>query len=115
MSQINGEDDSSKILLDKNTEDQIQGVLNKIFIISSGAKKGMGYFSKIVYNKWIILPILICNCDIIDKEEISQNKAINISINNNNKKIIISVDNSRKVYINNKQYKIAIFEIKQSD
>ena len=71
---------------------------------------GIGFFCKIpFYNN--LLPVLITNNHILNKDDIDNNKIIKLMINNKVKKI--EIDNSRKRYTNSDQnIDITIIEIK---
>ena len=75
--------------------------------------KGTGFFTKIPY-KSELLPVLITNNHVINKEDIKSNKIISLYINND--KIIkeIKIDNNRLRYTNEK-LDITIIEIKEKD
>ena len=75
--------------------------------------KGTGFFTKIPY-KSKLLPVLITNNHVINKDDIKNNKIISLYINND--KIIkeIKIDNNRLRYTNEK-LDITIIEIKEKD
>jgi len=73
--------------------------------------KGTGFFVKISY-KSKLLPVLITTNHAINYDDIKKNKNISLSLNND--KIIIKLDNNRKIYINEK-LNITIIEIKEKN
>ena len=90
--------------------EQMKYCVCKIFLKEFGT--GTGFFCKIPYEKELF-PVLITNYHIIDDKYLEENKEIHCSINNNEKNLIIKIDN-RKIYLN-KRYDIAIIEIKEHD
>ena len=86
-----------KIYLKKGENDENSGI-------------GTGFFCKIPFNN-ILLPVLITNSHVLNKNYIYNNKIIKLMINNKVKEI--EIDNSRKKYINSdKNIDITIIEIK---
>ena len=90
--------------------EQMKYCICKIFLKDSGT--GTGFFFKIPYNNKLY-PVLITNYHIINDKYLEKNQEIHCSINNNEKNLIIKIDN-RKIYLN-KQYDITIIEIKELD
>ena len=71
---------------------------------------GTGFFCKIPFNN-NLLPVLITNNHILNKDDIDNDKIIKLMINNKIKQI--EIDNSRKKYTNSdKNIDITIIEIK---
>ena len=68
----------------------------KIYL--KNGENGTGFFCKIPFNN-IILPVLITNNHVLNKNDIKDNNIIKISIYNNEIKEII-IDNLRKKYTN---------------
>ena len=74
--------------------------------------KGIGFFCKIPFPSVShFLPVLITDNSVLKKEDILPEKTIKILLNNK-KEIVLSIDNSRKVYAKNN---IIIIEIKPND
>ena len=71
--------------------------------------KGTGFFVKIPY-KSKLLPVLITSNQVINTDDIQNNKNISLYLNNEKKIKIIKLDNERLKYINEK-LNIAIIEI----
>ena len=74
---------------------------------------GTGFFTRIPY-KSKLLPVLITNNHVIGKDDLINNKIINIYINKNKISKKITLDNSRLKYTNEK-LDITIIEIKEND
>ena len=80
--------------------------------------KGFGtrFFCRIPFPDYFnLLPVLITNYHVIKSEDIQPNKAINISINNENLNITLIIDKSRKIYANKEPYDITIIELRKRD
>ena len=76
---------------------------------------GTGFFCLIPFpDKFNLLPVLITNSHVINKNDISKGKLIKFSLNDEKKIFEISIDSSRKTYTNEK-YDITIIEIKKTD
>ena len=74
---------------------------------------GSGFFSLIPFpNKIHLIPVLMTNNHILQKEDIIKGKKININMKD--KKFSILIDDSRKVFTD-KNYDITIIEIKNND
>jgi len=82
-------------------------------ILGNDGKKGTGFFCKIPYlNK--LLPVLITNNHILDENNISKDKKIELTLNDDKKVLVINLDNSR-IKITNKELDISFIEIKKED
>ena len=87
---------------------QMENCVCKIYLEKGGI--GTGFFCKIPFNN-NLLPVLITNNHVLNKNDIDNNKIINIMINSEVKKI--EIDNLRKKYTNSdKNIDITIIEIK---
>ena len=87
---------------------QMENCISKIYL-KNGAI-GTGFFCKIPFNN-ILLPVLITNSHVLNKNYIDNNKIIKLMINN--KIRTIKIDKSRKKYTNSdKNIDITIIEIK---
>ena len=73
--------------------------------------KGTGFFVKIPY-KSILLTVLITSNQVINTDDIQNNKSISLYLNNDKKIKTIKLDNNRLKYINEK-LDITIIEIKE--
>ena len=86
--------------LNLNEVDKINKQMEKcVCKIYSGDKIGTGFFIKIKGQNNKIYPILVTNNHILMKEDIEKGKEITISINNDDKYIIINIDDSRITFI----------------
>lgn len=90
---------------------QMKNSICKIYNGNNG--KGSGFFCIIEYDN-IKIPTLITNNHVIDKEYIKKYKQICISLNNDENKITIKLDNNRKNYFS-KKYDVTMIEIKKED
>ena len=87
---------------------QMENCICKIYMNNGGI--GTGFLCKIPFNN-NLLPVLITNNHVLNKNDIDNNKIIKLMINNKAKKI--EIDNSRKKYTNSdKNIDITIIEIK---
>ena len=94
----------NKLLLNKGLEKLICIIKNK----------GYGFLCQLpVPNSKILLPVLITSSSIIGKNEIENEKKVEFILND--KQYSISIDDSRKRYINEEKYNITIIEIKKDD
>ena len=76
---------------------------------------GTGFFCNIPYkDDWDSLKVLITNYHVINNNDIIPGKKINISINNEEEKKEIIMDESRKTYIS-ETYDITIIELRKED
>ena len=76
---------------------------------------GIGFFCAIPFpDKYQRLPVMITNNHILEDINISKNKKIKFSINNEKNHFEIEIDDERKVYIN-KEFDITIIEIRNND
>ena len=76
--------------------------------------KRLGFFCKISFpDKFNLLPFLITSNNILSYNDIGNNKIIKISIDVNNERKYIKVDNTRKIYIS-KKLNIIFIEIKEN-
>ena len=81
----------------ENTEKIIKQMKNCVCKIHKENKMGTGFFTKIPYNS-NILPVLITNNHILDRDDIKCGNTITISLNNQKEFINIKIDESRKVF-----------------
>ena len=93
--------------------EQIEESICKIYCRKGG--NGTGFFCLIPFpNKFNLLPVLITNNHVLEKEDIKLNSKIKFTLNNDNKQFEIFIDNKRKVFTNDK-FDITIIEIKKND
>ena len=92
----------------KGTETIIEQMNNSICRIYNNVK-GNGFFTKIPYNSKL-LPVLITTNNIINQDDIQNNKIISLFINNDKKIKTIKLDNNRLMYTNEK-LNVTIIEI----
>lgn len=110
---------------DKDDEDDAKYSKNKIEILKNNlcqvncdnGKNGNGFFCNIHFpNISNLLPVLIIDNYILDKNDTLIGKTINIKMSNNNSSsYTIFIDKERKIYLNDKKYNITIIEIKKND
>ena len=93
----------------ENILDQMKNCVCRIY----NNQRGTGVFTKIPY-KDKMLPVLITNNHIIDENDLKDNNIINLSINNNEEKRIIKLDEKRIRYTN-KELDITIIEIREKE
>ena len=107
-----GRDDSEALSLD-----QINNIQNKmkktVCKIVKNNNFGTGFFCYIPFYN-IFIPVLITCNHILNEEDISLGKTINISINNDNIFFKLFIDISRITYTN-KKYDTTFIEIKETD
>ena len=92
-----------------NIIDQMNNCICRIF----NKGKGTGFFTKIPFKSKLI-PVLITNNHVIDKDDIKNNNIITIYLNNDKKEKEIELDENRIRYTNEK-LDITIIEIKDED
>ena len=79
-------------------------------------RSGIGFFCKIPFpDTYNLLPILITNNHILNKNEIGLNKKINLTLNIGQKLYKILLDDSRKIKTFEKPYDVTFIEIKKKD
>ena len=77
--------------------------------------KGTGFFCIIPFpDKLNLLPVLITNNHVLNKDYISKGNIINFSLNNESESFKIIIDDSRLTYTS-KEYDITIIEINKND
>ena len=96
----------------KGTEKILDQMNNSVCRIYNNGN-GTGFFTKIPY-KSKLLPVLITNNHVINKDDILNNKKFSIYLNNDKKIKRIELDNNRLIYTNEK-LDITIIEIKDND
>ena len=97
----------------EGTQKIIDQMNNSICRIYNENRKGTGFFVKIPY-KSDLLPVLITNNQVINKDDILSIKSISIYINNDKKIKTLILDRNRKIYANEKN-NITIIEIKENE
>ena len=95
----------------ENTEKIIKQMQNCVCKIHKKNKMGTGFFTKIPYNS-NILPVLITNNHILDRDDIKCGNIITISLNNQKEFINIKIDESRKVFTDD-YLDVTIIEIRE--
>ena len=80
--------------------------------IYNNNRQGTGFFLSIPY-KMNLLPVLITSNQIINEEDILNNRNISLYLNNDKKIKTIKLDNNRTIYTNEK-FDITIIEIKEN-
>ena len=93
--------------------DRISEQMKKCICKIQGKQTGTGFFCKISYKNNLI-PVLITNYHIIDDDFIRNNKRIVISINNSNK--ILDINEKSKIYSSNRdKFDIMIIKLKEGE
>ena len=92
-----------------STQKIIDQMNNSICKIINENKKGTGFFVKIPYHEKL-LPVLITSNQVINKEDILNNKNISLYINNDKKIKKLKLDRNRKIYTNEK-FDVTIIEL----
>ena len=75
---------------------------------------GTGFFCNIPYNEWDNLRVLMTNNHILKLNDILPGKQIEFSLFNDKKSYKILIDESRKIFTNEK-YDLTIIEMKKND
>ena len=84
-------------------------------IFSTKEEIGTGFLCKIPFPDSLhLLPVIITNSNIIEKDDICYGKKINFSLSSDKRNISILIDDKRKIYRGEK-YDITIIEIKEED
>ena len=101
--------------LESLNSNQLEKVLfqmkNCICKIENGKKIGTGFFCKIPFPDTLnLLPVLITCNHVLDENSISQEKIIDISLNNAQNSYSITINSSRKT-LTNKEKDVTIIEI----
>ena len=102
------------------TTDQTKQILSQLEknvckIYSSNDIIGTGFFCKIPYpNQFSLLPVLITNNHILNKEDIQINKKIKISVNDDKIEIYLMINEERKIFTSDKM-DVTIIEIQKND
>ena len=96
----------------KRTEKIIEQMNKNICRIYNNNRQGTGFFLSIPY-KMNLLPVLITSNQIINEEDILNNRNISLYLNNDKKIKTIKLDNNRTIYTNEK-FDITIIEIKEN-
>ena len=110
---INNAPESIPIDVLKAIIEQTEKSICKIICKNEG--NGTGFFCSIPFpDKYNLLPVLITNNHLVDKNDIIEGNTIDLTLNNDKIPFKIKIDNSRKVYTN-KKYDITFIEIKTSD
>ena len=91
-----------------------KGFEKAIASISNKGTKGIGFLCKLPFpDAKNTLPVLITSTDLIGRNEIENKKQVLFIVENT--PYAINIDNIRKTYINDDQYKISIIEIIDDD
>ena len=105
--------DSIPINILKTVIEQTEKSICRIICKDEG--NGTGFFGSIPFpDKYNLLPVLITNNHVVDKDDLIEGNTINLTLNNDKIPFKIKIDNSRKVYTNEK-YDITFIEIKNTD
>ena len=83
-------------------------------IIKCDGEKGTGFFCRIPYNSYNLLPVLIINNHVLNEDDIQNNKKIEFTINDDRKSRSIKIDKNRIKYTN-EELDTTIIEIKPKE
>ena len=97
----------------ENTKTILKQMESCVCKIHLGPKKGTGFFIKIPFQDEPIT-VLITNNHVLNGERISIGRKITLSLNNDNKILIIEINDKRKIYTD-ETLDITIIEIKEKD
>ena len=85
-------------------------------IIFNNGEMGTGFFCKFPFpNNYSLLPSLITNNHILNKNDIIKGKKIRFFLNNNDHPYEIIIDDNRKTFTVGKPYDMTLIEIKHND
>ena len=85
-------------------------------IIGKHGDTGTGFFCKIPFpDSFHLLPVLITVNHVLNQDDILPGEKINLTLNDDSRKVTIQIDEKRKTYSNEKKYDVTIIEIKQGD
>ena len=94
--------------------EQAKNSVCKIIIKKGGT--GTGFLCKIPFpDSFTLLPVFITCYHVLEEKDIIEGNKIELNFNNEEKKVILTMDKSRKIYVNNEKYDITIIEIKNND
>ena len=116
IKEINLENSPKELSLEQNEFicKQMKNSVCKIKCKKGGT--GSGFFCYIPFpDKTSLLPVLITNYHVLNKDDVIEGKQIEFSLGNNNIIKNIRIKASRKIYTNEKPYDITIIEIKKGD
>ena len=91
----------------------LEQMMNCICKIEINEAIGTGFFCKIPF-RYNLMKVLMTNCHVLDNIIYIQNKELSLFINDDKEVKNIKLGLDRKTYFN-KEYDIAIIEIKESD
>ena len=92
---------------------QMQTCICKIICPTGGF--GTGFFCKIYFpDEFHLLPVLMTNNHVLNENDIKSGNSIIFTLNNEELRFKIMIDNERKTYTNS-AYDITIIELKQND
>ena len=85
-------------------------------IITKKGGTGTGFLCKIPFpDSFTLLPVFITCYHVLEEKDIIEGNTIELNFNNEEKKVILTMDKSRKFYVNDEKYDITIIEIKHND
>ena len=94
--------------------DQAKNSVCKIITKKGGT--GTGFLCKIPFpDSFTLLPVFITCYHVLEEKDIIEGNTIELNFNNEEKKVILTMDKSRKFYVNDEKYDITIIEIKHND
>ena len=91
-------------------------IQNRICKIKCNEGNGFGFFCNINIDKSnsLLIPVLITSRHVLNEDDIKPGKKINFSMNDDETKYEIDIDEERNIYIS-KKFDITIIEIKNED
>ena len=94
--------------------EQAKNSVSKIITKKGGT--GTGFLCKIPFpDSFTLLPVFITCYHVLEEKDIIEGNTIELNFNNEEKKVILTMDKSRKFYVNDEKYDITIIEIKHND
>ena len=85
-----------------------------IFKISNRLGKGTGFFCQIPFKNKKFPVMMTCN-HILNEEILLENKELIVTLNDEEEKIHLNIDENRTIYTNKDNFDITIIEIKEDD
>ena len=103
---------NSPIPVSINNSEKIIEQMKQCICKIIGKKTGTGFFTKIPYDSQL-LPVLITNYHVLNKNDINEDNSISISLNNDQEYKKIKLDDSRIIF-NDEELDVTIIEIKEN-
>ena len=97
----------------EGTKKILEQLMNSICKIRIKGKYGTGFFCKIPFRT-VALKVFITNYNILNDEDLKENKQLNLSLNDEKEALILDFGIERGTYFN-KEYNITIIELNKED